>query len=55
MKDDTKEKSSAKKERRDFLKKATYSAPVLVALGQFAKPTKVHADSGEPSGPPGWG
>jgi len=41
--------------RRDFLKKAAYSAPVLLVMGQLAKPTKVHADSGEPSGPPDWG
>jgi len=41
--------------RRDFLKKAAYSAPVLMALGQLAKPTKAQADSGDPSGPPDWG
>lgn len=41
--------------RRKFLKKAAYSAPVLVALGQLVKPTKVRADSGDPSGPPTWG
>jgi len=41
--------------RRKFLKKAVYSAPVLLALGQLAKPTKARADSGDPSGPPNWG
>ena len=41
--------------RRQFLKKAAYSAPVLLALGQLAKPTKAEADSGPPDGPPGWG
>jgi len=42
--------------RRDFLKKAAYTAPVLLVLGQLAKPTKAQADSGGPSGPPGgWG
>lgn len=41
--------------RRKFLKKAAYSAPVLLALGQLIKPTKARADSGDPSGPPTWG
>ena len=41
--------------RRQFFKKAVYSAPVLLALGQLAKPTKAEADSGLPSGPPDWG
>jgi len=41
--------------RRAFLKKAAYKAPVLVALGQLAKPTKAKADTGDPSGPPSWG
>jgi len=41
--------------RREFLKKAVYSAPVLLVLGQLAKPTKAQADSGDPSGPPDWG
>jgi len=44
-----------KNERRTFLKKAVYTAPVLLALGQLAKPTKALADSGDPSGPPDWG
>ena len=41
--------------RRTFLKKAAYTAPIVLSLGQLVKPTKVHADSGPPSGPPGWG
>ena len=41
--------------RREFLKKSAYSAPVLLVLGQLAKPTKAQADSGDPSGPPNWG
>ena len=41
--------------RREFLKKAAYSAPVLLVLGQLAKPTKAQADSGDPGGPPNWG
>ena len=41
--------------RRDFLKKAAYSAPVLLTLGQLVKPTKAEADSGNPAGPPNWG
>ena len=41
--------------RREFLKKAAYSAPVLLVLGQLTKPTKAEADSGDPTGPPNWG
>jgi hypothetical protein len=41
--------------RREFFKKAAYKAPVLLALGQLAKPTKAKADTGDPSGPPNWG
>ncbi|MCF6205424.1 MAG: hypothetical protein L3J47_00830 [Sulfurovum sp.] len=41
--------------RRDFLKKVAYSAPVLIVMGQLAKPEKVHADgTGGPGGPPDW-
>ena len=51
-----KEKEPDKSCRRTFLKKAVYSAPALVALGQLAKPSKAHADgSTGPSGPPGDG
>ncbi len=40
--------------RRNFLKKSVYSAPILIALGQFIKPTSVYADgTGGPDGPPG--
>lgn len=40
--------------RRSFLKKSAYSAPVLMAMGQLAKPTLTHADgTGGPEGPPG--
>ncbi len=40
--------------RRSFLKRSAYSAPVLIAMGQLAKPTLTHADStGGPKGPPG--
>ncbi len=55
--DEKSEKNMDKQEnkRRDFLKKAAYTAPVLLALGQLAKPTKAQADSGPPSGPPTWG
>ena len=41
--------------RRKFLKKAAYTAPVLLVLGQLTKPTKAEADSGDPTGPPNWG
>lgn len=42
--------------RRSFLKKAVYSAPALVAMGQLVKPVNAHADtSGDPAGhPSGW-
>lgn len=44
--------------RRSFLKRSAYTAPVLIAMGQLAKPTLVHADgTGGPDGPPtgdGW-
>jgi len=49
------ELSQKESKRRKFLKKAVYSAPVLLALGQLAKPTEAHADSGPPVGPPNWG
>jgi len=40
--------------KRHFLKKAAYSAPVLVSLGTLLKPEHVFADhSGGPPGPPG--
>lgn len=44
--------------RRSFLKKSAYSAPVLMAMGQLAKPTFTQADGvgstgGGPAGPPG--
>jgi len=51
------EKKADKSCRRTFLKKAAYSAPALVALGQLAKPSGAYADgSTGPSGPPsdGW-
>jgi len=47
--------SPEENKRRKFLKKAAYSAPVLLALGQLTKPTKAQADSGDPVGPPNWG
>jgi len=52
---ETNEVIKVESNRRKFLKKAAYSAPVLLALGQLAKPTKAQADSGGPSGPPGGG
>ena len=39
------------KERRSFLKKVAWSAPVLIALGQFVKPTALHAESNIPDPP----
>jgi hypothetical protein len=48
------EEEKSKSSRRTFLKKAAYSAPVLVGMGQLVKPTNVHADSTIAS-PPGSG
>ena len=40
--------------RRSFLKRSAYTAPVLMAMGQLAKPTSLHADgTGGPPPPPG--
>jgi len=50
-----KEEEHGVSNRRGFLKKAVYSAPVVLVLGQLVKPTKARADSGDPSGPPDWG
>ncbi len=42
------------KSRRNFLKKSLYTAPVLMALGQFTTPPSLHADAPSgPLGPPG--
>ena len=39
--------------RRNFLKRSAYTAPVLMTMGQLAKPTLVHADgTGGPDGCP---
>ncbi|RLA69296.1 MAG: hypothetical protein DRG09_06150 [Epsilonproteobacteria bacterium] len=38
--------NNLKSERRYFLKKAAYSAPGLIALGQLIKPVNAKADSG---------
>jgi len=45
--------------RRGFLKKAAYSTPVLIAMGQLAKPIDAQADGtqsgqSEPVDPPEW-
>ncbi len=39
------------KDRRLFLKKLAYTAPVLTALGQLARPTVVHAETSIPDPP----
>ena len=36
-------KDEMQKERRSFLKKAAYSAPALVVMGQLVKPTQSRA------------
>lgn len=42
-------KDAIQKERRSFLKKAAYSAPGLIVLGQLARPTKAQAESNVPN------
>jgi len=40
-------------QRRNFLKKAVYHAPILYSLGRLLKPVSAYADdSGGPDGPP---
>ncbi len=48
------EKKKTEISRRSFLKRSAYSAPVLMAMGQLAKPTLGHADGSHgPAGNPG--
>ncbi len=42
------QKKEIEKERRGFLKKAVYSAPGLIMLGQMVKPTETYAESNIP-------
>jgi hypothetical protein len=52
----TGKEKEGRKARRSFLKKAAYSAPSLLILGQLSKPEPAHADaSGGPPPPPGGG
>lgn len=44
-------KDQMQKERRSFLKKAAYSAPALIVMGQLARPTSAHAESCLPGTP----
>jgi len=37
--------------RRNFLKKSLYKAPMLVVLGQLIKPTSIYAESDVPPPP----
>lgn len=40
--------------RRNFLKKAVYSTPALMALGQLVKPTDAQARNSVPGPPAPW-
>ena len=56
---EVKKQEKKKVSRRGFLKKAAYSAPVLMVMGQLAKPENAYADGAqssqsEPSDPPPW-
>ena len=45
-------KDQMQKERRSFLKKAAYSAPALIVMGQLAKPTQSKAWGENPPSDP---
>ena len=40
--------------RRDFIKKAAYAAPTLIALGGLLHPTDAKAGFGKPPSGPTW-
>ena len=40
--------------RRNFIKKAVYVAPTLIALGSLTRPTDVKAGFGKPPSGPEW-
>lgn len=40
--------------RRTFIKKATYIAPTLIALGSLTRPTDAKAGFGRPPSGPTW-
>ena len=44
-------KDKMQKERRSFLKKTAYAAPVLIVLGQLARPSTANAFGPPPSAP----
>lgn len=46
-----KKEKRAQKARRGFLKKAVYSAPGLIVLGQLARPTRAKGESQIPDPP----
>ena len=52
--DETKTQKQEGSKRRAFIKKAIYTTPVLVAMGQLAKPTSAQADDSRVDGRP-WG
>lgn len=55
---DTKENNDVKEkmqnERRSFLKKTAYSAPVIASMGALLRPTKAKANFGPPPSAPNW-
>ena len=53
MGDNTKEVATRKmQERRSFMKKAAYAAPVLMVMGQLTRPTETEAGFGPPPSQP---
>jgi hypothetical protein len=49
---DKEAKEMMQKDRRDFLKKAAYTAPALIILGQLVKPESANAGFGGPPSDP---
>ena len=45
-------KDDIQKERRSFLKKAAYTAPALIVLGQLTRPTTAEANKFGSTPPP---
>lgn len=48
------EKPQNEEARRNFMKKAVYAAPTLLAMGSLLKPKDILADGSQPPGPPNW-
>ena len=54
VKKETKKEVQSVNSRRDFIKKAAYVAPTLIALGALTRPTDAKAGFGKPPSGPEW-